>query len=72
MDGPMRRSGAYPLCWVAEGLRRAAVTGKPVAMSWVVVLGAGAFEGVVAWKVAFFVDYGGAWEAWSAAAVRGC
>ena len=34
------------------------MTGKPLAVSWVVVLGPGAFGGVVAWKVAFFVDYG--------------
>ncbi len=72
MDGPMRRSGAYPLCGVAETLRSAVVTGNPLAVSWVVVVGVGAFGGVVAWKVAFFVDYGSRREAWSAAAVRGC
>jgi hypothetical protein len=48
-----RRSGARLLCGVAKGLGSAAATGKPVAVSWVVVLGAGALGGVVAWKVAF-------------------
>jgi len=66
-----RRSGAYPLCWVAEALRSAAATGKPLAVSWAVVAGVGAFGGVVAWKVALFVDYGGSREAWSAASLRG-
>ena len=60
----MRRSGAHPLCGVAEVLRSAAATGKPLAVSWAVVVGAGVIGGVVAWKVAFFVDYGGRREAW--------
>jgi hypothetical protein len=34
------------------------VTGKPVVVSCAVVLGVGALGGVVAWKLAFFVDYG--------------
>jgi len=46
------------LCGVAEGLRSAAATGKPLAVSWAVVVSVGAFGGVVAWKVASFVDYG--------------
>jgi hypothetical protein len=46
-----RRSGAHPLCGVAEGSRSAAVTGNSLAVSWVVVVGAGAFGGVVALKV---------------------
>jgi 2-keto-4-pentenoate hydratase len=53
-----RRSGAQPLCGVAEILRSVAATGKPLAQSWVVVVGAEALGGVVAWKLAFFVDYG--------------
>jgi len=55
----LRRSGAHPLCGVAEGLRSAAVTGKPPAVSWVVVVSVGVLGGVVAWKLALFVDYGG-------------
>ena len=66
----MRRSGAHPLCGVAETLKCSAATGKPLAVSWAVVVSVGAFGGVVAWKVAFFVDYGGAWEAWCAASLR--
>jgi hypothetical protein len=45
-----RRSGAHPLCWGAEGLRSAAATGKPLAMSCAVVVGVGALGGVVAWN----------------------
>jgi len=39
-------------------LRSAAVTGKPLAVSWAAVVSVGEIGGVVAWKVAFFVDYG--------------
>jgi endonuclease YncB( thermonuclease family) len=44
----MACSGACPLCGVAEGLRSAAATGKPLAASWAVVVGVGSCGGVVA------------------------
>ena len=62
----MRRSGAHPLCGVAETLRSAAVTGKSVAVSGLVAERVGCSGGVgrcweALWRGKWIIDYGSGW-----------